>query len=1378
MRRPGDSLHDVQPQTTQTVVRPGREAREHQLLLLFLVVVAAILCWARWASYQETEALERSRLAVQARAIEQNLTRQLSGVRAALRSTRADLMRWGAAERAQRLPARLQTLCVAIPGTLNLRWLDAQGQQQGSCAQPGSAATAAAASLAQEPWFRSIAAKPDAAVLYLSEPQTLDGGATVIHLSVALLNANGNFEGALVASLGADYFDTLLASVLYARDMWVAIVHAGGRVLVINPGIPAARGMNVAREGALFSRHMASGQVDSMLAGQAFPGRGGKRLAAQRTMSPPELAMDTALVLAATRDWDTMFGSWTRLNPVLAALYTAFAVAAWLALRAHQRQRANAETTRAQEFARGAAQAERLALALRGGDLALWDIDFRTGLGSVNERWFGMLGYERDQVPSDMSGWEALVHPEDRARVLTAYQAHVDGCTSAYEAEYRLQHKQGHWVWVLDRGRVVERDDSGKALRIVGTHMDITPRVQADEALRRSEESLSTTLYSIGDAVIATDPQGLVTRMNATAERLTGWPAAQAAGQPLQTVFRIHNARTREAVMDPVAVVLQSGEVVGLANDTVLVARDGQEHQVADSAAPIRAADGQIVGVVLVFSDVSENYRMVQALREREAQLALVTDMLPGPVARIGLDRRYRFANAAYRSWFGVEPKSLIGQTCADVLGDEIAALVFEPIGLALQGQAQRLDRVVPTQSGLRDVLVNLTPERGEAGEVRGVFMVVTDMTERKRAEQVLRLLEAAVAGLNDMVLITEAEPLEEPGPRILFVNAAFERYTGWKREEVLGKSPRFLRHPETDATELARVDAALLAGEAAQAELINQARDGRAYWVDIAIAPLKDASGRVTHFVSVHRDVADRRLAAAAVQEAQQELTATLAAVPDLLFDLDAEGLIHSYHSPRHDLLLIAPEQIIGRRAREVLPQEAADVVHQALEEAQRNGYSGGLQYQLALPTGPHWFELSVSLKAGSAGGTPRFIALARDVTERRQAETERLQLEGQLREAQKIESIGTLAGGIAHDFNNILAAILGNVALASGDLAADHAAQLSLEQIRKASLRARTLVQQILTFSRRQLNPLRVQPLQPVVEETLALLRATLPAAVRVETQLATQPLWLDADATQLQQVLMNLCTNAWHALPEHGGHISIGCEALDGGVSALAQDPDLAAQPVVHLWVRDDGCGMDAATRERIFDPFYTTKPVGQGTGLGLSVVHGIMRGHSGAVRVESTPGVGSTFHLYFPVAPAPTAEPGADETAGAAAAAGRGQQVLYVDDDDVMLLMVQRLLEREGYGVEVCGDARLALALVSARPRHFDLVISDYNMPECSGIDLAKQLLLLRPQLPVVISSGFITEELHQRAAALGVRALLNKERTLEELPALVRRILGD
>jgi CheY-like chemotaxis protein len=254
--------------------------------------------------------------------------------------------------------------------------------------------------------------------------------------------------------------------------------------------------------------------------------------------------------------------------------------------------------------------------------------------------------------------------------------------------------------------------------------------------------------------------------------------------------------------------------------------------------------------------------------------------------------------------------------------------------------------------------------------------------------------------------------------------------------------------------------------------------------------------------------------------------------------------------------------------------------------------------------------------------------------------------------------------------------------------------------------------------------------------------------------------------------------LCTNAWHALPEHGGHISIGCEALDAGVSALAQDPDLAAQPVVHLWVRDDGCGMDAATRERIFDPFYTTKPVGQGTGLGLSVVHGIMRGHSGAVRVESTPGAGSTFHLYFPVAPAPTAEPGADETAGAAAAAGRGQQVLYVDDDDVMLLMVQRLLEREGYGVEVCGDARLALALVSARPRHFDLVISDYNMPECSGIDLAKQLLLLRPQLPVVISSGFITEELHQRAAALGVRALLNKERTLEEFPALVRRILGD
>ena len=409
--------------------------------------------------------------------------------------------------------------------------------------------------------------------------------------------------------------------------------------------------------------------------------------------------------------------------------------------------------------------------------------------------------------------------------------------------------------------------------------------------------------------------------------------------------------------------------------------------------------------------------------------------------------------------------------------------------------------------------------------------------------------------------------------------------------------------------------------------------------------------------------------------------------------------------------------------------------------------------------------------------GELPRFIVLARDVTERKQSEAERRALERQLREAQKMESIGTLAGGIAHDFNNILAAILGNVALASEDLPAAHAARSSLDQIRRAGLRARSLVQQILTFSRRHPNELVGQSLRPVVEETVALLRATLPAGVRLQTVLPDAPLQVQADATQLQQVVMNLCTNAWHALPEGRGHIEVGLEALSAETAAALELGDLPAGPCAHLWVRDTGCGMETSLVERIFDPFFTTKPPGHGTGLGLSVVHGIVRGHLGVVQVQSQPGEGSTFHVYLPaVAPAPFDEgPGGGPVDDKAP--GVGQHVIYVDDDEVMVLMVQRLLQRAGYRVTTCTAPAQLLALLREQPALGDLVVSDYNMPEMSGVELAIELARLRPALPVVISSGYIADELRQQARAVGVRALLKKENTLEELPGLVQQVLA-
>jgi signal transduction histidine kinase len=398
-------------------------------------------------------------------------------------------------------------------------------------------------------------------------------------------------------------------------------------------------------------------------------------------------------------------------------------------------------------------------------------------------------------------------------------------------------------------------------------------------------------------------------------------------------------------------------------------------------------------------------------------------------------------------------------------------------------------------------------------------------------------------------------------------------------------------------------------------------------------------------------------------------------------------------------------------------------------------------------------------------------------DITERKRAEETRRILESQLREAQKMEAIGTLASGIAHDFNNIMAAILGNVAFAQEAVNEGNPSQIYLDQINKAGRRARSLVQQILAFSHKQSNEFVSLAVQPLVEETVAMLRSTAGPSAHIRAVLPDRILAVMGHPTQLEQVLMNLGTNAWQALRGAVGHIEVGFEE-----KVLTEDrhpsrpAGLAPGSYVHLWVRDDGCGMDDETRQRIFEPFFTTKPVGHGTGLGLAVAHGIIESHGGAIVVESKVGEGSTFNLYLPQVDLET-QPMPLETDNVMSLRGRGQHVLYVDDDEVMAVMVQGLLQRLGYRATSTLDAHEAIEIVARDPTDVDLVLTDFNMPNFSGLDVARALAVVRPGLPVAISSGYISDELRASASELGVRGVMQKEHTLEELGALVHGILA-
>lgn len=420
---------------------------------------------------------------------------------------------------------------------------------------------------------------------------------------------------------------------------------------------------------------------------------------------------------------------------------------------------------------------------------------------------------------------------------------------------------------------------------------------------------------------------------------------------------------------------------------------------------------------------------------------------------------------------------------------------------------------------------------------------------------------------------------------------------------------------------------------------------------------------------------------------------------------------------------------------------------------------------------------EISVSLERGMAtphhGGaiTTLFV---RDLSASKRAEAQRLALETQLRESQKMQAVGTMAGGIAHDFNNILSAILGNVELAKQDSAEDSAAHTSLSEIEKAGRRARDLVRQILTFSRNE--PPRRIPMQlsEVVHETVRLVKVTLPPGVDLKVQEDPDCSTVLADATQVEQALLNLCTNAILAVGGDKGWVRI--EVCNTRLD-FPECSRIGVPPgnYVDLSVKDSGSGIAPATLQRIFEPFFTTRQVGQGTGLGLSVVHGIMQTHQGGIDVGSIPGRGSTFHLYFPVCE--QALPASPEPAPLPPPVhGQGRHVMYVDDDQALVFLVERVLRRKGFTVTSFTDPFEAQAALTERPHDFDLLVTDYNMPGFSGVDLLRAAKAIRPDLPVALASGYVTPEIEQSAMEAGANAMVYKPNDVNELCETVQRLI--
>jgi PAS domain S-box-containing protein len=384
----------------------------------------------------------------------------------------------------------------------------------------------------------------------------------------------------------------------------------------------------------------------------------------------------------------------------------------------------------------------------------------------------------------------------------------------------------------------------------------------------------------------------------------------------------------------------------------------------------------------------------------------------------------------------------------------------------------------------------------------------------------------------------------------------------------------------------------------------------------------------------------------------------------------------------------------------------------------------------------------------------------------------TERKRFVEQLRQSQKMQAIGTLAGGIAHDFNNILAVIIGYTELTTYGLPSTSPAWHNLQQVLAASKRAKDLVQQILTFSRKNEQERKPINLVPLIEEALRLLRASLPTTIDIRQELTVDIGTVLADPTQMQQVLLNLCANAEYAMRATGGQLYVGLEAVEGDAALTARHPELQPGPYLCLTVRDTGCGIGSELLERIFEPFFTTKQVGAGTGMGLAVVHGIVVGHGGTITVQSTPGSGTTFAIYLPRLPE-TAE--GDIPPEDVIPRGKGR-ILFVDDEDAIAHLGQALLEPLGYEVVVSNSSLAALETFRAAAHRFHLVITDQTMPAMTGEALAKALRQIRPDIPIILCTGFSHTMDAEKARALGIDAFLLKPLRAWELSATIQQVL--
>ncbi len=786
----------------------------------------------------------------------------------------------------------------------------------------------------------------------------------------------------------------------------------------------------------------------------------------------------------------------------------------------------------------------------------------------------------------------------------------------------------------------------------------------------------------------------------------------------------------------------------------------------------------------IVLSDITERKCMMETLRESEETFRDLVESLPDVVMRFDRDGRHLFVSDNVDNVVDLRAAQFIGKTHRELGFSEAQCRIWEE---AIQGvfDSGTLFETEFTFDGKQGPVIyncRLIPERNTQGGVKSVLSLNRDLTAHRRAERNYRMLFNEMLdgfALHEIICDKKGKPVDY---RFLAVNPAFERMTGLKAQDLTGKTVLEVM-PGTEPHWIKTYGKVALTGEPAFFE--NYATELKKHFRVTAFRPAP------YQFACIFADVTENRQAEETLRESEQNFRTLADSGQALIWTSGTDKCCNYFNR--------VWLEFTGRTLKQEMGNGWAEGVHPDDLQPCLDIYVGAfdrrekfcMEYRLRRHDGEYrWILDDGCPRYNSRREFIGYIGHCLDVTERKKAQEEKARLETQLQQAQKMEAIGSLAGGIAHDLNNILFPISGLSEMLLEEIPPDSPEHESLEQIHKSAQRGSNLVKQILAFSR-QSNPRKLPiRIQPILKEVLKLVRATIPRKIEITSHIQSDCGMVSADPTQVHQIMMNLITNAYHAVELTGGTINVELKETDmtsfdekEELPFHAMPPDgtsgyplrLLTGKYACITLSDTGTGMDQTLINKIFEPYFTTKEQGKGTGLGLSVVHGIVKEHGGDIRVYSEVGRGTAFHVYLPL----LEETQDNRAAGVPRKYPTGcERILLVDDEEPIVRIEQMILEKLGYRITARTSSQDALDAFRVDPLIFDLVISDRGMPGMTGEQLAGELFSIRPDIPIILCTGFSDENDEKLARDMGIKGFLMKPVVLADLAAMVRKVLDD